>query len=313
MAAAALSLTVALLAAALMGMAIQRGATCMVAAVDEAVTLRRYGRAAALAEAALWVGGLVAMLALLGWFDPAPARVAVSGATVAGGVLLGLGAWINRACVFGAVARIGSGQWAWLATPVGFFLGCLVPLPAIERLPPAKLDALPAAAIAVLFATFLAWRLLETRAAPSALAHWWHPHRATLLIALTFVATMLTAGMWAYTDALAALARAMNGVDPRLALRGAMVLALLGGAVLGGWIAGVLRWQPLRPSAVLRCLAGGALMGVGALLVPGSNDGLIMLGLPLLLPHAWVAVATMAATIAGAIGLTRILHGSAVA
>ena len=102
----------------------------------------------------------------------------------------------------------------------------------------------------------------------------------------------------------AALSRSTDGMDPQIALRGAMVLALLGGAVLGGWIAGVLRWQPPGLSTVVRCLIGGAMMGYGALLVPGSNDGLIMFGLPLLLAHAWVAVGTMALTIAAAIMLS---------
>src|SRR5438045_3021481 len=63
----------ALLSAALMGMAIQRGATCMVAAVDEAISARRYTRALALGEAALWVGGLIALAQLAGGIAMPPA------------------------------------------------------------------------------------------------------------------------------------------------------------------------------------------------------------------------------------------------
>jgi toxin CptA len=44
--------------------------------------------------------------------------------TILGGALLGLGAYVNSACVFGAVARLGSGEWAYLATPLGFYAGC---------------------------------------------------------------------------------------------------------------------------------------------------------------------------------------------
>jgi toxin CptA len=47
------------------------------------------------------------------------------------------------------------------------------------------------------------------------------------------------------------------------------------------------------------------MMGLGGQLVPGGNDGLIMLGLPLLLPHAWVAVIAMGLTIAALIGLSQ--------
>lgn len=302
-------LILALASAALMGLAIQRGATCMVAAVDAAISERSYGRAFALAEAALWVGGLLALAQLAGLLAMPPATYAATGLTVLGGVLLGLGAWINRACVFGAVARIGSGQWAWLATPVGFFLGCLIPI--------AKPDAIGhpapfanALVIALPFAGLAVWRLLEAARAPGFLAHLWHPHRSTLLIAITFVSTLLTVGLWAYTDALAAIARAMDG---KIGLRGAMVVALLAGAILGGWFAGKIRWVPPTLEDVLRCLAGGALMGAGGLLVPGTNDGLIMVGLPLLQPHAWLAVVSMTGTIAALILVARHIRRPAVA
>lgn len=304
-----LLLAVALASAALMGLAIQRGATCMVAAVDAAVSERSYGRAFALGEAALWVGGLLAAAQLAGLLSMAPARYAAGGATVLGGVLLGLGAWINRACVFGAVARIGSGQWAWLGTPVGFFLGCLLPIARPEALGH-PVPFANATLVAVPFAALAAWRLIQAARSPGFLVHLWHPHRATLVIAVTFVATLLTVGVWAYTDALAAIARAM---DARIGLRGAMVLALLAGAIVGGWFAGKIRWVPPTRNDIARCLAGGALMGAGGALVPGTNDGLIMIGLPLLQPHAWIAVVTMTLTIAAPIAFARHIRRPAVA
>lgn len=303
---------VALLSAALMGLAIQRGATCMVAAVDEMLTHRRANRAAALAEAAIWVGGLAFLAAALGWLRMTPTAYPVTPGTVAGGVLLGLGAWVNRACVFGAVARIGAGEWAYLATPPGFLLGCLVPLSAP---PPTSASAefgtgYGAAAIAILFVVLVIWRLAAAVRAPH-LGHFlWHPHRATLLIAVTFVITLLSAGAWAYTDALAALARSMDAMLP---LRLAMAGALLGGAIAGGAIGGKLGRERPQASALLRCCTGGALMGMGAMLVPGSNDGLILLGLPTLLPHAWVAVAVMTLSIAAAIRMSGVTSAVMVA
>jgi len=42
-------------------------------------------------------------------------------------------------------------------------------------------------------------------------------------------------------------------------------------------------------------------MGWGSLLIPGGNDGLILVGMPLLWPYAWVAFAAMCATIAAAL------------
>jgi toxin CptA len=46
-------------------------------------------------------------------------------------------------------------------------------------------------------------------------------------------------------------------------------------------------------------------MGAGGSLVPGSNDGLIMIGLPLMQPHAWLAVATMILAIAAPLAIAR--------
>ncbi|QKG72568.1 YeeE/YedE thiosulfate transporter family protein [Erythrobacter mangrovi] len=294
---------VALLSAAVMGAAIQRGATCMVAAVDEALVGRSFGRAGALLEAALWVGGLIALIQLVGVRTPAPLAYAVSHVTVLGGMLLGLGAWVNRACVFGSVARIGSGQWAWLATPVGFFLGCL---PALGNPGGVAAELSPAVLLVMTtgFVVLAAWRLRAAAKAPNMLQYLSHPHRATLMIAITFVSTTLTVGAWAYTDALAALARPMKGMDPQVVLRGVMALALLGGAIVGGRLARTFAPLPARPGDVLRCLAGGALMGIGAQLVPGGNDGLIMQGLPFLQPHAWVAVSAMVLTISVLITVT---------
>ena len=52
---ASLAFVVAVLCAGVMGYAIQRGATCTVAAVDELVTQRTSRRLLGLVEAAIWV------------------------------------------------------------------------------------------------------------------------------------------------------------------------------------------------------------------------------------------------------------------
>ena len=83
------------------------------------------------------------------------------------------------------------------------------------------------------------------------------------------------------------------------------MLCLLLGALAGGWHAGRLRSVRVSAGALLRCFAGGLLMGWGSLLIPGGNDGLILIGMPLLWPYAWVGFATMCLTIAGAQVLQR--------
>ena len=116
---------VAALCAGVMGFAIQRGATCTVAAVDEFVGGRGFQRLRSMLEASLWVVGGLAIAQSLGMLPTMPAGYAVGLVSVGGAVLLGIGAFVNRACVFGAIARLGSGEWSYVATPIGFYLGCV--------------------------------------------------------------------------------------------------------------------------------------------------------------------------------------------
>ena len=314
------AVVVAAVCAGLMGYAIQRGATCTVAAVDELLAKRKGRRLIAMGEASLWVAGGLALAKLFGALPQMPAAYPVTAWVFVGGALLGFGAWLNGACVFGAIARFGSGDPNYLATPIGFYLGCLTVgalfgAPAADPLA-AESPVLRASSVVVpLFLAFAAWRIvpplfdaLRERSDPArarALAgRVWAPHAATGVIGVTFVAILLLVGVWAYTDVLAQLAR---GSSMRLALGVLFLLALYVGALLGGWTAGRLR--AMRPTAAgaAKCLAGGALMAWGTLLIPGSNDGLILIGMPLLRPYAWLAFATMCVTIAAALWLRRSL------
>lgn len=311
----------AILCVGLMGFAIQRGGTCMVAAVDEVLSERRAHRLTAMLEASLWVVGGLALAQLAHWVGSMPGGYDITLWTVVGGVLLGLGAWVNGACVFGAIARLGSGHWAQALTPIGFYVGSLsvgAIFQAQAPKPSTVANAWPwwsdASWLAPLFVLYALWRV-----APGFLEHWrqrhrvrhlaervWAPHSATIVIGITFVLTFLLAGSWAYTDVLARLAQDMlTGDWQAQALPLLLLLALFAGALFGGWTAG--RWRPARPSlsAWLNAFAGGALMGCGSLLIPGSNDGLIFIGIPLLRPYAWLALASMVLAIVAALLLQR--------
>lgn len=308
------TLAIAVACAGLMGFAIQRGGTCLVAAVDEVVSKRRASRLIALAEASLLVAAGMVITQLLGVLPMAPRAFALTGWTMLGGMIMGLGAWVAGSCVFGAIARIGNGEPAYLLVPLGFFLGCVAALwLGMTRLPHAVATNSPVLSQAKLFAIPLlllaAWRFARVIGAARRgkfAEHVWSPDVATGVIGVTFVILLLLVGAWNYTDYLAEAARnmAIRGAD-----RGLLLLALFSGAILGGWTAGKIR--PVQPSlgAVVRCLVGGVMLGFGGSLVPGANDGLILLGLPLLYPHAWLAFAGMLLTIAVALIVHH--HGSA--
>jgi hypothetical protein len=304
------AVTVAVLCAGVMGFAIQRGATCTVAAVDELLNKRKANRLLAMAEASLWVAGGLALASLFNALPAMPAAYAVSVWTVVGGALLGFGAWVDKACVFGAIARFGSGEWSYAATPVGFYVGCLTvgavfAAPAAQK-PGVASPVLQAGGLfALLAVAFAVWRVLPAvRDRGRGLAQRvWAPHAATGVIGVTFVIILLAVGaVWAYTDVLAQLAR---GTSQRLALGVLCLAALYFGALLGGWTAGRWRSTPLSMAGVARCFAGGVLMAWGSLLIPGSNDGLILIGMPLLRPYAWLGFASMCVAIGAAMLVTR--------
>lgn len=302
---------VSLLLAGLMGYAIQRGATCTVAAVDEIVAMRRARRLVAMLEASLWVAGLLFISKALGFEVELPMGHPISLPAMAGALLLGTGAFINQACVFGAIARLGSGQWAYLCTPVGFYAGAWV---VAQAMPPITSPILVSplvqfpSALAWVAGLFMAYRLLPPTImilrTPSASLRetskavgrrLWRPEAATAVIGITFYFLLVLEGPWAYTDI---LNEAAQGTLRDLSPRNALLLALLLGAICAGWTSGLLK--SVRPSGrqLALCTFGGALMGAGSAMIPGSNDGLILLGMPTLFAHAWAALAAMLAAIA---------------
>ena len=244
---------------------------------------------------------------------------------------MGLGAYVNKACVFGAIARLGSGEWAYLVTPLGFYAGCvtyphLFSLSAHQKLPQDSPVLHASSWVGLLFAASMLWRLGRSlfprpvaAGTPAATAlqritrglanRVWTPHAATTVIGMTFFFMFLLVGAWAYTDVLAELARGMTG---NLVARGVLLLALLAGAMLGGYTAGRWRSTPVSLAQLSKCLAGGLLMCWGSLLIPGGNDGLILVGMPLLWPYAWIAFLTMCVVIGGALLVEKAAAGRGV-
>ena len=301
--------------AAVMGFAIQRGATCTVAAVDELLSQHKATRLLALLEASVWVTLGLLLAQQLHWLTKPPVAFQFSAWTLLGAALLGVGAFVNRACVFGAIARLGSGEWAYVATPLGFYAGC-VSVAAIFAPPPARMVEMPSPVLAA--AGWLVWPLLlvlalrmvlppvlrrggrvgrgqASQATQGRASQLWSPHAATVVIGITFVISLVAAGAWAYTDVLVELS---HGMAHSVTARVLLALMLWVGALVGGWTTGRFRNTRIRAASLLRCFAGGVLMGWGSLLIPGGNDGLILVGMPLLWPYAWLAFATMCLTIA---------------
>jgi toxin CptA len=306
----------------------------MVAAVDELTIRRRPQQALTLIELVVWIGAALLVLRAAGVPLTLSIGHSVGAALLAGALLLGVGARVNGACLLGTLARLGSGQWAYAATPLGYWAGSglaavgpAMPMPeAPGRVAP--LFQLPAAAAALLVLAALAsagwrWRLAAAEAR-SAGADRRSTYRAALLssggtalVALGFVTLAALAGAWSYSDLLADLAKGLAAgmaamLNEGWVARAALAVALFAGALWAGARAGL--WRPERPRAVqiARCAAGGALMGLGGAWVPGGNDQLLLLALPMGWPHALVALLVMTLGIVATGGAARLLMRSGV-
>lgn len=292
---------IALAAVGTMGFANQRGSTCTVAALEEIVLKRTFKRLIALFEASLWAGAGIVLLSAAGLLASVPVNYAIDVGTILGGVLYGIGAFLNRACIFGTVARIGSGELSYLAMPLGFYLGSLatVSLPGPTQLDGRSPLVAASAWLAVLTIPLVAARFYThvrylRQTGRGLLKHIWSPHVATTIIGITFVVTMAVQQNWTYSEVLSDLALGTtSGLFPKILLG----IALLVGATAGGVTAGGFKLVKPDLASMARHLAGGTLMGAGGLLIPGGNTGLALAGIPLLWPYAWLAFTSMCVTI----------------
>jgi uncharacterized membrane protein YedE/YeeE len=272
----------------LAGYATQRGSVCAVAATFELVVERKASRYVGFLFCAAC--GLMAMA--LGSAAGRPVFATYTGlplsaAALAGGAIVGVGVYLNGRCAFGTVAELGGGRVWRLATLAGFMAGTvlgdyahmsLAGLPVV----PSPLAALPpATTLAVAAIALLASGVALLRLAPPGPPAQWTPLRAMTVIGLGNGMLLVLARSWPYTSLLMHVAR---GDHAGLARGALMAVVFVLGAVAGGMARGF-RLQPGRLRDWLRAGGAGTVMGVGAVLVPGGNDAMLQVGVPLLLPN----------------------------
>jgi uncharacterized protein len=276
-----------------LGFALNRGSICTVIATTELVSEERPARFIALFEAAVWAALVYAILETSptmqqGWL---PLRYLVPAA-----MLFGIGSYVNGACVLGSVGHFGNGQ-----IDFGFaFLGIVAVL-YIESLfglfpdqPPISASLpLGSVLLAITLLAILALRLGVSLRSES------NFHQLTLLMAAigsTFTVLAVLAPGFSIT--------ASVGTIVSIPIAGAMIsVCMFAGSFVSARIRMhrvMLKWPTI--SNILRRSLGGILMGLGAILIPGGNDTLLLIGFPM---GAWQAalaymlfVASLAALIA---------------
>lgn len=270
-----------------LGFAVNRGGTCAVAAMEDLTHRGAADRLIGLAVAA-GAAGLVCLP--LAWALGPRAQLAgdapIGVALIAGGVLMGVGAVINRTCLLGSLWRLGNGELRLLALPLGLALGYALMTRVLPQLLPARQPnvfatpdwraaavILPSLLLLVVAAASLWRRAAKDRSG--------HPLlQPMLMLGIAGAILYLLQPGWSYADAV------RREVAPLMVMMiatpaGLMaVAATLAGAGFSAWRAGTVRIERPTLIEVARTLAGGVCMAAGASLIPGGNDSLLLATIP---------------------------------
>jgi len=275
-----------------LGFALNYGSTCTVIATTELVSEKRPARLVALVECALWAGIVYACLEASptmhrGWSP--------LGYLIPAAVLFAIGAYVNGACVFGSVGHFGNGDVDFVFTFLGIFAVFYVEsifgvLP--DRPPTSASVPLGPVPLVVALATIMALRLgLSFRSESNAT-------RLTLsmgAIGVTFTILAILVSHFSITTSLESI-----GSIPVADV--VILVCIFAGSLVSARVRKrrfLLKWPTIK--SVVRRAVGGILMGLGALVIPGGNDTLLMVGLPMGAWQAGLAYALLVASLAALI------------
>ncbi len=300
-----------------LGYASHRASLCTVRAVAEVLEQRRFDRLGGFVRASLWAMLLTVPASYL--FPerfPIPVANGPLWMALLGGLLFGLGAALNRGRSFSTLQRLADGDWRMLASLGGFLagsgLGYLLPWPGGVTETP-RPPSSPAPWLVLLMPALGTWVLVEAsrlwrqRTRLSLFRHdqSFSPAATAVILGLGGGVLYLGFGPWTYSNSLQATAAAMLGERlfppaPQLAL----VPALLLGMFVSAWQRGA--WRVRKPVGGWGAnLAGGVSMGLGAALVPGGNDTLLLRLIPSMAPHGLWTYLMLIGGVAAGLMVTR--------
>ena len=293
-------LPLSLLMGVILGVSAHRAGLCAVKAVAEVMTSGRGWILWSFLKASMWVFGFAAIAGTLS-HGVALRHWPMSASAVLGGLLFGIGAGVNGACSFSTLVRLADGHLVMLFTLAGWPLGMLgvhLLWPALHQ-PPVQAPGAPVWFL-IAIGPWMLWhglhilRRLHAEGWEQLRAAHWPLSLSVTLVALANFGILALGSTWSFTSTLlctvqaAPLSSCADGTSLWL-VSGAALLGMVGSAVLRGSF----RLRRIRIVAALRHGTAGAMMGMGAALIPGGNDGLILFGLPALSPHAlpsWLAI-----------------------
>jgi hypothetical protein len=289
------------------GIGLTRTSVCTVAAVRTHILERDTRSLLCILVAASAAG---AVLLGLAWVWPQQIRLpldnSLPGWALLGGFILGAGALLNGGCYLGSITYLCRGNLNFLFTLLGILVGarfaaaiCGMRLIQAVAQPSARLyfSILGTLGCLLVLSTGL-WLLTgraggDKRSARTSRRMGWAAALCGAVAAVIFARHP----NWSYGTLLEQLAVADHMMLEPVVLCSA--LALFAGAVIGArhrW-----QWHPPTVLASGRRFVGGILLSIGALLVPGGNDTLLLWTIPGLASYGFIAFGAMLLTIAAGV------------
>jgi uncharacterized membrane protein YedE/YeeE len=294
--------------ALLMGFVTDRTNLCSVHAVNELLFQRRATLLLSFVKVVLWVLGTSL---LLQWLLSTPSASTnsfqIRPVSLMGGILFGFGSVMNDGCSLHTLTRLGRGNMGMVVSIVGLIVGAIIcrslllQAPDLASLPDPNATAVEPAYRQILLWVLGIWAMVETfrllrrfklsdyRRNIMAAEYGLSP--AAALIGITNGVLFFLAGTWMYTYTLIQGTSNLLLTDgehysPVSPLLWWLLLAYLAG-IFGSAISHHNVHLTIRPQRNWwRYFSGGALMGIGASLVPGGNDVLLLNAIPGLSSHA---------------------------
>lgn len=288
-----------------LGAALARANSCTVASARRLVFDRNPDWLLGLGIAISWAGVTLAAVAMFArQVVVFTAALPLNWPVLAGGAILGIGATINQGCFLGCIARLGRGELAYTFTLAGIALAISVlpvlriPLHPVEATSGfGENDRIEVLSVGILFlplAFYGVWR-------------WWRFRRQTVLalivVGLAGGAVYACNPDWSYASGLQKVIA--SGGNPSILLAESGALAVVVGVMFSAISAGTFLLQLPNTKTAATRLAGGLLLGTGAMLVPGGNDTLMLWAIPGVTLYGLVAYGIMILTIVALMALMQ--------
>jgi hypothetical protein len=299
------------------GISLTRTSVCTVAAVRTHILERDTRSLLCILVAASAAG---AVLLGLAWVWPQQIRLpldnSLPGWALLGGFILGAGALINGGCYLGSITYLCRGNLNFLFTLLGILVGAKFAsaifgmrlMPAASQLSDRPYFSLLGTLFCVLVLSTGLWLLVgrgssQNRSTRTSRRMGWAAALCGAIAAVVFARHP----NWSYGTLLEQLAVADHAMLEPVVLCSA--LALFAGAVIGARH----RWQWHAPTVLAsgRRFIGGILLSIGAMVVPGGNDTLLLWTIPGLASYGLIAYGAMLLTIAAGVLAGRPFTGPA--